>query len=104
MSAWKVKKFHVSMDSKEIPYVSMESKEIIYVSMESKEIPYVSMDSKEITYLSMERKENPLSSYNLFIFYSKRVVPLEYFSFLNLCQTAVSPQVVQFIFKCIFIR
>jgi hypothetical protein len=26
--AWKVKKFHVSMESKEIPYVSMDSKEI----------------------------------------------------------------------------
>jgi hypothetical protein len=28
MLAWKVKKFHVSMDRKEIPYVSMESIEI----------------------------------------------------------------------------
>ena len=31
-------------------------------------------------------------------------VPLEYFSFLNLCQTAVSPHVFQFIFKCIFMH
>jgi hypothetical protein len=38
-----------------------------------------------------------ISSYNLFIFYGKRGVPLEYFSFLNWCQTAVSPQVFQFI-------
>ena len=29
-----IKKFHVSMESKEIPYVSMESEEIPYVSME----------------------------------------------------------------------
>ena len=43
-----------------------------------------------------------ISSYNLFIFYGKGGVPLEYFSFLNWCQTAVSPQVFQFIFKCIF--
>ena len=28
------KKFHVSIESKEIPYVSMESEEIPYVSME----------------------------------------------------------------------
>jgi hypothetical protein len=66
------------MESKEIPYVSMDSKEITYVSMERKEIPYVSMESKEIPHISFR-----ISSYNLLIFYGKRGVPLEYFSFLN---------------------
>jgi hypothetical protein len=95
----------VSMESKEIPYVSMESKEIPYVSMESKEIPYVSLESKgrfDTNFTHLSFVSHPPSSYNLFIYNSKRGVPLEYFSFLNLCQTAVTPQVFQFIFKCIF--
>jgi hypothetical protein len=46
------------MESKEIPYVSMESKKF-HVSMESKEIPYVSMERAEIPYVSMESEEIP---------------------------------------------
>jgi hypothetical protein len=65
---------------------------ISLLSMLTMEFHQLLADSILILYISFR-----ISSYNLFIFYGKRRVPLEYFSFLNWCQTAVSPQIFQFI-------
>ena len=75
-----------------ISLLSMLTYGISLLSMLTMEFHQLLADSILILYISFR-----ISSYNLFIFYGKRRVPLEYFSFLNWCQTAVSPQIFQFI-------